>query len=221
MFYVLEKGRRSAGVGTEVMYTSQFFEVTDVERAAQFIDAHEFGALVSQTKSGLMATHVPMLRVDGALLGHMARLNPQHASTEEGDDVMVIFSGLDSYISPDAYRDEPDVPTWNYQVAHVHGRWKVVRDHEAVFAHLDAMVAKQEGDSPTAWRSGQLDAALYAGLYRGIVAFRVEITRIECAFKLSQDKTEIDRRGVIDWLDATGRAERQELAQIMRKFYGY
>jgi transcriptional regulator len=54
-------------------------------------------------------------------------------------------------------------------------------------------------------------------MLRGIVAFEMPITRLEAKAKLSQNKTEDDRQGVIAALEAGDRPGDLELAAAMRR----
>ena len=51
----------------------------------------------------------------------MARANPQWQVFANHPEVLAIFHGPHTYITPTWYAS-PDVPTWNYAVVHVKGR---------------------------------------------------------------------------------------------------
>lgn len=209
------------------MYTSAFFREVRPEVVRDFLNAHSFATLVSHGQNGYFATQLPLLLEaqagpHGTLHGHMARGNRQWRDIEQGSEVLAVFLGPQSYVSPRAYVVEPDVPTWNYAAAHVRGTWRVESDRDRVFAHLDAAITRfeQQRGEP-AWRLDSLTPELIEGLYRGIVAFQIEITRIDCAFKLSQDKVEADRRAVVSDLGALEDAGGRQTARLMQQYYGY
>ena len=79
------------------------------------------------------------------------------------------------------------VPTWNYAVVHVHGRAEIVADRTATLATLQKMVARFEGSRPAPWRL-QLEGARLDAMVGAIVAFRIDIERIDAKFKLSQNR---------------------------------
>jgi transcriptional regulator len=224
------------------MYTSQYFREARPQVIRSLIDSYPFATLIGYSTTGLMATHLPLLfEADhaplGKLVGHMARGNAQWRDTAEGSEVLAVLQGPHSYVSPRWYTAEPDVPTWNYQAAHVRGTWRIERDPARVMAQLEAMIAKLEADSARAavgpaaaspapqadsfrpWRLDTLDDALVAGLHRAIVAFEIQITRIDCAFKLSQDKTVEDRMAVIAGLERTVEGAARDTAIAMRRYY--
>ncbi len=68
------------------------------------IDSHSFGLLISLGAEGLLANGVPFLlnRSEGergTLFAHIARANSQWQNLD-GQSVLVVFQGPQSYISP-------------------------------------------------------------------------------------------------------------------------
>jgi len=209
------------------MYTSQFFREARPDVLRDLIEAHPFATLISHAAAGFSATHLPLMLLpdpdqSGRLVGHFARNNPQWRNTSEGSEVLAVFNGPHGYVSPRAYAVEPDVPTWNYVAAHVRGTWRIEPDHQCVFRHLEAAITRFERQrGGPSWRLDSLTPELIEGLYRGIVAFEIRITRIDCAFKLSQDKAEADRRAVVTDLETLEDAGARQTAALMRQYYGY
>lgn len=108
------------------MYLPKHFEESRPEVLRALIDAHPLGALVTHGASGLDANHVPFFFEGDSLIAHVARKNPVWRELRDGDEVLVIFRGADGYVSPNWYPSKHEthqqVPTWNYLVAHAHGR---------------------------------------------------------------------------------------------------
>jgi transcriptional regulator len=184
------------------MYQPPFFRENDSEALFSLIEGHGFGLLVSNGVQGPWITHIPFLldrfRGDrGVLAAHMARNNDHWRSLVDGDRVVAVFPGPHAYITPQWYREEPDVPTWNYRAAHVHGRFRHVTDTSAVRAHLEALVRFHEARYPGSPLSlSEMDAEMVAGFERQVAAFEIDIERIEGAAKLSQDKLPADRERI-------------------------
>jgi transcriptional regulator len=181
-----------------------------------------FGVLVSYGTEGLMATHLPMLIdvEDGRavrLVSHMARANPQWRSIPDGSEVLAIFTGADAYITPGWYSAEPDVPTWNYRAVHVRGAFKLVDDPITVRGLLTRTVDRYESMAGQGWKLEELDESLMVSLERGIAAFSIEITRLDGASKLSQDKSIVDRQQVIDGLERRAAGQDCEVSDAMRQ----
>jgi transcriptional regulator len=186
------------------MYVPKHFAVDDLGAQHDLIEACDFGVVVSSGPDGLFATHVPLLlKRDegrfGTLYGHVARANP-HVKLF-GSEALAVFSGPHAYVSPTWYSDRTaNVPTWNYVAVHCAGT-PVVYEGD-VREHLSEMVGRYEGTD--GWSFGELAPEVQETMPRGIVGFRMEITRIEGKAKLSQNKPRAERERVIEGLKAAG-----------------
>src|SRR5262249_12620539 len=114
------------------MYIPRRYQVTDSETVEAFLATNDFATLISDDGRQPIATHLLLAlehRPDGAfvLKGHMARANPQWRTFDPKREVLAIFSGPHTYISPRWY-NHVNVPTWNYMAAHVYGRPRVISD---------------------------------------------------------------------------------------------
>lgn len=186
----------------------------------EFITAAEFGLLITNGVDGKApaATHLPVMAEatsDEVIVDcHLARANPQWHELE-GKEVLLVLSGPGAYVSPDWY-DKPDVPTWNYLAAHLQARVEYL-DHETFRQHLLALVRRHEsrregGINPDEWESDFVTQQM-----RGAVGLRLHVTRLEAAFKLSQNKTDAERRQVIKGLEREGGSSAQAIAAAMRR----
>lgn len=202
------------------MYTPAAFEATDAGALHALMDAYPFAVLITPHGDSLDATHLPFM-VDasrgarGTLLGHMARANPHWRLFDGVREATAIFTGAHAYVSPSWYADPRTVPTWNYAVAHAHGRPVVIDDRPRVVELLDALVARHEGALNPPWTLEQAGPALERQLDH-IVAFEMEITRLEGKFKLNQNRSRADRQGVITALAAYDDPLRRGVAEAMR-----
>lgn len=195
------------------MYVPKHFAVDNLSAQHDLVDACDFGVVVSPGPDGLFATHIPlMLKRDegkfGALYGHLARANP-HVKLF-GSEALVVFSGPHAYVSPTWYSDRAaNVPTWNYVAVHCTGTPVALEGD--VRAHLGEMVARYEGAN--GWSFDELAAPMQDTMPRAIVAFRMEITRIEGKAKLSQNKPVPERARVMEGLKAAGETRVAALMQ--------
>src|SRR5215813_11331891 len=113
------------------MYVPQHFEETRIEELHRIINDHPLGTFVINGPNRLDANHLPFL-LDrargeyGYLLAHVARSNSVWTDVKDDDHALVMFRAADAYISPNWYPSTKEshrqVPTWNYQVVHVHGK---------------------------------------------------------------------------------------------------
>jgi transcriptional regulator len=180
---------------------------------------HSFALLTSQTEGGLVASHLPLRLIPdagphGHLLGHMARANT-HWRRVEGE-VLVVFSGPHTYISPAWYEEEGTVPTWNYAAVHAYGTFHVVDDRNALLQILHELVHTYESGRSTPWVFDE-SASHVETMLKAIVGFRIEITRVEGKWKLSQNHSEVRRERVIRALEARDDEDSQAIAEMMRR----
>jgi transcriptional regulator len=199
------------------MYVPSHFEATST-LLSSLLDDGALCDLVTAGPGGLQSTPLPLLLVEGSLLGHVARNNPQWQ--EDGADALVIVRGPDAYVSPNWYASTREhgrvVPTWNYQVVHVYGRM-ITHDSPAWTESLvRRLTSRYEVGFDPAWSVDNAPAAFIEGQLRAIVGIEVAIDRIEAKSKLSQNRTAVDAAGVLDALSAGDPGE-QAVAAAMRE----
>ena len=200
------------------MYIPKAFREDDISTLHTFMEAYSFATLVTQHEGMPFATHLPFLLdpergPNGILLAHMARANPQWHDFASAQEVLVIFQGPHTYISPSWYEVELSVPTWNYAVVHAYGLPHLIEDGEELYKLLKTLIQTHEAHFEKPWPF-QLPDDYLQKMMRGIVGFEIEITRLEGKFKLSQNRTETERENVIAALqESTNTAA---LAELMR-----
>lgn len=178
------------------MYIPRRYQELDPQTVQAFMRAHDFAVLVSFDGERPSATHLLLdlvSREDGVwvLNGHMARANPQWRSFRSDQDVLAIFSGPHTYISPRWY-NHTNVPTWNYMAVHVSGRPRLITEQDEFFTLLQRLVDKHEAGSGAVpeYRLETLPEDFVAQQMKAIVGFQIEVARIETNFKLSQNRDE-------------------------------
>ena len=183
---------------------------------------YPFATLVTPADPEPFISHLPLeYRVAhgprGTLLGHVARANPHWQNFGPGISI-AIFHGPHAYVSPSWYAaPKAAVPTWNYAVAHVHGRVEIMTDPNETLAFLEALIGRYEGDRAEPWRL-QLEGRALAAMLGAIVGFRLTIERIDVKLKLSQNRSADDRERVIAALRAEGYADADASAQWMERY---
>ncbi len=191
------------------MYVPPAFREDRPEVLRAAIRATGLAILISEGPEGIIASHVPMLLdeaegTNGLLLGHIARANPQWRSKAAEVEGLAIFPGPDAYISPNWYVTKREtgkvVPTWNYVAVHAYGRLVFFDDREELRALVTRLTATHEGTFPAPWAVSDAPADFIASQLKGIVGFRLAITRLEGKWKMSQNRPEADRLGVIEGL---------------------
>lgn len=202
------------------MYTPKAFEVTDRQTINDFIRKNSFGILFSHTGSQPTATHLPFLLEEegaghGLLLGHMAKANPQWREADN-QEVLVVFQGPHTYISPTWYNEANTVPTWNYVAVHAHGKFKVINDKHRAQVIIESTVNFYESAMPIPW-SVDLSNTFMDGLMGAIVAFEITIRRVEGKWKLSQNHSLERRNKVIAALEDHSKENSAQIAKLMRR----
>lgn len=184
---------------------------------------HPLGVLVTSSTSGLDANHIPF-EFDpsagkmGVLMGHVARANPLWQQCLQGADVMVIFRGDETYISPNWYPSKHEthrqVPTWNYEVVHVFGRLTVRDDEKFMRGVVARLTRTHEAQEPKPWKMGDSAPDYIDGMLKAIVGIEIAIERFEGKSKLSQNREPRDLQGAVNKLREQGKTT---IAQAMAK----
>jgi transcriptional regulator len=191
------------------MYIPKANEEKRVAVMQALMVSQPLGALVTIGTSGLVASHIPMvLEDDGSQFGllkcHISRANMQWRDFNSTVDALAIFAGHQHYISPNWYPETKEhgkeVPTWNYVVVHAYGPLKVIQDEHWLLAHVTSLTDIHEKASPVPWKVSDAPADFIQSQLHGIVGFELPIRRLEGKWKVSQNRTERERRGVIEGL---------------------
>lgn len=178
------------------MYIPKQYLLKDEQKIRQFIKEYSFASFVSMHEGVPVATHLPLyLSTDHQYLyGHFARANPQWKDIES-QQVLAIFSGPHSYISSSWYETKDSVPTWNYVAVHVNGSIEFLKDEEEIRLSLHHLIDKYETPNST-YDVNAVNSKYMNSLLKGIVPFKVRISSIEAASKLSQGHSK-ERQGLV------------------------
>lgn len=201
------------------MYIPSANRVTDRTRVNSFIQRNGFATVITQNDGRPWASHLPVLFDEaseghGVLRSHMARANEQWRHFESGQEVLCIFHGPHSYISPSSYVMQETVPTWNYAVVHVYGMARVVEDEAVLRQIVTDTTTKYESHRPVPWQITLPEAAL-AVMLNAIVGFTIQITRIEAKFKLGQNRSQADQSGMLRDLQSSSDPASRQLANFI------
>lgn len=201
----------------ELMYVPKYFVIQDEEMKYEIIEQNSFATLFSQHNGKPYATHLSLLlnRETLILHGHFARPNEQWKDSGN-QEVLAIFQGPHSYISPSWYETNNAVPTWNYVAVHVYGELEIVEDEQELIGSLQDLVHKYEEPQST-YSLNDVDPNYMAGLSKGIVGFKIKISKIEGKAKLSQNHSVERRNLVVEELEKVGSEGSRGVAELMRK----
>ncbi|OUB14551.1 transcriptional regulator [Bacillus thuringiensis serovar yunnanensis] len=199
------------------MYIPKYFAIQDEEMKYEIMEQNSFATLFSQHNGEPYATHLPLLlnRETLTLHGHFARSNEQWKDIGT-QQVLAIFQGPHSYISPSWYETNNAVPTWNYVAVHVYGELEIVEDEKTLVDSLQDLVSKYE-DPESTYSLNDVDPNYMGGLSKGIVGFKIKINKIEGKAKLSQNHSVKRQNLVVEKLEKVGSEESKRIAELMRK----
>lgn len=203
------------------MYVPRHFSQDDTAVAHELIRSNVFATLVTEVSGRLDATHVPVvLDAERGALGsvrfHLARANPTSKALTDDREILMVFVGPHTYISPDWYANQHLVPTWNYAVVHAYGTPRTMSDTE-LRCLLDDLSASQENLLPKApWTMDKMPPELVDKMCQAIVGFDLSITELQSKWKFNQNRGAADRAGVITALEELDGESRHAVAATMR-----
>jgi transcriptional regulator len=193
------------------MYLPKHFAEDDVAKMHALMRAHPLATLISHGPDGLNANHIPLLLADGKLQGHVARANPLWKVGNVAGEVLVIFHGHESYISPSGYATKAEhgkvVPTWNYVAVHAYGDLRVIDDPAWIFGQISALTAANEGVLPQPWAVTDAPADYIERMLGAIVGIEIGITRMLGKWKISQNQPPANQTSLTKALAGTPMAE--------------
>ena len=193
------------------MYLPKHFAEDDVAKMHALMRAHPLATLISHGPDGLNANHIPLLLADGKLQGHVARANPLWKVGNVAGEVLVIFHGHESYISPSGYATKAEhgkvVPTWNYVAVHAYGDLRVIDDPAWIFGQISALTGANEAVLPQPWAVTDAPADYIERMLGAIVGIEIGITRLLGKWKVSQNQPPANQTSLTKALAGTPMAE--------------
>ncbi len=191
----------------------------------ELILANPLGSLVTMGTAGLIASHIPMVLEPagsefGTLRGHISRANTQWKTLTPALDALAIFAGHHHYISaswyPGKVEDGKEVPTWNYAVVHAYGPLKIIYDKPWLMTHLESLTDIHEASFEKPWKVSDAPESFIRPLLDGIVGLELTIQRLEGKWKVSQNRNERDRQGVMEGLNSLDTPESLAMRELIK-----
>jgi transcriptional regulator len=205
------------------MYIPPAFRMNDPAEIHQAMRAARSATLVTATEQGLVGTPLPMLLNEsegpnGTLYAHVARANPQWKLAPQGE-AMAIFSGPEAYVTPSWYATKREthkvVPTWNYIAIHAYGPVEFFDDADRLLDIITRLTDLHENARADRWSVTDAPADFIRAQMRGIVGLRLPITRLDGKRKMSQNRSAVDRAGVIEGLASSDLPEDRVVASLI------
>lgn len=202
------------------MYAQNAFKAHQAVAMA-FAAARGFGLVVACDRGRPVASLLPysVVEADGEVPRvrfHVARVNPLAELAAKAGSWLIAVSGADTYVSPDWYARDDQVPTWLYEMVQLSGPVRLV-PHEHTADHLDRLAAQFEAalTPKPPWSIGQVSPRRRDVLMNAIVAIEMVVETVEASFKLNQNKSDADHVGVVQALRARADPAGQAIAERM------
>ncbi len=193
-------------------YPPPHHQDNNINHMIEVIKAYPLATVISVKSNTPLVTHLPLIyrETDGKLIGHIDIYNPQTELMKGDNEVTIIFSGPQCYISPSVYTTT-QLPTWNYVKVHLKGTVKAIESKDALKESLIIMTEFLE--QPDHKYVLEVDNPRMEANLDYIKMFEITINNWEGKFKLSQDKKVSDI--------ANARAELLRTNQVsIKKFLG-
>lgn len=172
-------------------YPPKHHQDNDKNHMIEVIKSYPLATVISIKDNKPLITHLPLIyrEADGKLIGHIDIYNPQAELMKDNNQLTVLFSGPQCYISPSIY-STTQLPTWNYIKVHLQATVKAIESKEALKLSLITMtefLEQPDHKYVLDANNPRMDANL-----NYIKMFEISITHWEGKFKLSQDKNTQD-----------------------------
>lgn len=208
------------------MYVPKHHEETDISILHSLVRSHPLATWVTQGDGELLANHIPFLldptRGDlGTLVGHVAKANRVWQSFSTTVNSVLVFQGAETYITPSWYPSKhahgKAVPTWNYAVVHAHGLPRVIEDRERMLQILNQLTDVHEADQALPWKVSDAPQEFIDQLLQSIVGIEIPIAKLVGKWKVSQNRPEADKLGVVAGLLARNDPQSKEMASLVNQ----
>lgn len=209
------------------MYTPPAFREDRPEVLREIMRAARLALLVSAAPDGGApeATHLPLVLEEGegphgTLYGHIARANAHWKGLRAAGAARAVFPGPEAYVSPSLYASKREhgrvVPTWNYVAVHAIGPVEVIEDAARLHALVSRLTERHEAPRADPWAVTDAPEPFVASQLKGIVGIALRIETLIGKRKLSQNRDEADRAGVLAGLSDSEDAADRAVAEAMR-----
>jgi transcriptional regulator len=136
-------------------------------------------------------------------------------------EALVVFQGPQAYISPSWYETKKQtgkvVPTYNYIVVHAHGALRVVEDPIWLRGLVERLTNRFEGERAEPWRVTDAPGEFIDKMLGAIVGLEIPLTRLVGKWKLSQNRPQADRDGVVKGLSESGDTDQLAMARLVEE----
>lgn len=132
---------------------------------------------------------------------------------------MLVFQGAETYITPSWYPSKhahgKAVPTWNYAVVHAHGIPRIIEDRERTLQILNQLTDVHEAEQVHPWKVSDAPQEFTDQLLQSIVGIEIPITKLMGKWKVSQNRPDSDKLGVVAGLLERNEQQSKDMASLV------
>jgi transcriptional regulator len=205
------------------MYLPKHFEQPDASALAALMRDHPLATLVLTTPEGTTADLIPLEfapdeGAHGTLRGHVARANPLWQKA--GAPVLAVFHGPQAYITPNWYASKREhgkvVPTWNYTMVQARGTLRAIEDAAWLRELVGRLTTRHEASLPKRWAVSDAPDDFVRQMLRAIVGIEIVLISLVGKWKVSQNRSEPDRLGVVAGLKGQAHENAAAMAALVK-----
>lgn len=199
------------------MYKISYFTETDEEKVFEMMERNPFAIVTGILNGFPVATHIPLEieKRDGIIIlkGHIMKETDHYKAFMQNENVLVIFTGPNCYVSASWYVTKNVASTWNYMDVYIKGKVKFT-DTEGTKKIIESITNKYENsESEAAYQ--KLPIEYVNRMSDAIVGLYIEVESMENVFKLSQNRDEISTQQIIENLRKSDDFFAREIAREM------
>ncbi len=208
------------------MYVPKYHEELNIPVLHALIKSHPLATWVAPGDGELLVNHIPFLLDPthgefGCLVGHVARANRVWQSFSADINSVLVFQGAEAYITPSWYPSKhahgKAVPTWNYAVVHAHGVPRIIEDRDWLRRHISQLTDELEAGQALPWQVEDAPQEFIERLLQVIVGIEMPVARLVGKWKVSQNRPEPDKLGVVAGLLGRGDASSGAMAALVQQ----
>ena len=209
------------------MYDLPYFKENNQQVIQAFIGKYPFAFLTGvDSENKPVATQIPVfievLNGRKILRGHIMKNTDHHKAFLQNENVLVVFSGHHTYVSGTWYSDPHTASTWNYMSVHARGKICFLDDAALIDVLRKTSLHFENYDQQSATIYDNLPSDYSQKLMKAIVAFEIEIEKMDAVFKLSQNRDEASYLNIIKQLkeqDENGRVIAEEMEMRAKELF--
>ncbi len=204
------------------MYVPRFNALDDADEIRGLVASVGSAQLVTVGPDGYpLSTLLPVIWDEHRLVFHMARANQHWKAIEDDAPALAVVTGPEAYVSPAWYASKAEhgkvVPTWNYSAVQFTGTVQVHPESDWLREAVTRLTDLHEGRRDAPWSVADAPATYVEKQLRAIIGIEMAIESVEGKAKLSQNRSDEDRAGVVEGLRSEGDGRERQVAEAMTR----